>query len=93
MDIPNIQLWLKDNRTDSELRSMIVHLHAELKLRENRTIAVVGGCECGIGYVEQFDSLDSGTTLRCEKGHAIVIDVWTPEARADFFKKLFERGS
>ena len=52
-----------------------------------KAIAVCGGCECGIAYVtiDQVDSLDSGTTWTCDKGHKIVVDVGSPEARTEHF--------
>ncbi len=45
------------------LRQERATLRAELK---SRKIAVAGGCDCPI---------DSGSTYRCEKGHAIVFDI------------------
>jgi hypothetical protein len=54
----------------------------EIDALKARKIAIVGGCECGIGYIDIPDSIDSGATFRCEAGHPIVFDVATPEHRA-----------
>jgi hypothetical protein len=56
-------------------------------MSEQRKIAIVGGCECGIGYINIPDSIDSGATFRCEAGHPIVFDVASPTARAELFSK------
>ena len=54
-------------------------------------ISVVGGCPCGIAYIDVPDSIDSGTTLRCnDENHPIVFDVWSPENRADFYNTVHE---
>ena len=59
--------------------SLLAMKDASLRARK---IAIVGGCECGIGYIDPPDSIDSGATFRCEAGHPIVFDVMTPEHRA-----------
>lgn len=58
--------------------------HLAAPVENARHIAIVGACPCGIAYIplaEFPDSLDSGLTLRCVEGHAIVFDVWSPEDR------------
>lgn len=53
-----------------------------------RRIEVMGGCECGIAAVSDIDTIDSGATYICEKGHRIVFDVASPEIRAEHYKKF-----
>jgi hypothetical protein len=70
-----------------ETSALLVRLADEierLEARVLRTITIAGACPCGIACVRaaELESLDSGTTLRCEAGHDIIIDVSSPEARA-----------
>ena len=48
-------------------------------------IAIIGACECGIAHIDVPDSIDSGSTFRCENNHTIIFDVWNPEQRKEFF--------
>ena len=60
----------------------------EIAVLRARKIAIIGGCECGIGYIDPPDSIDSGATFRCDAGHPIVFDVASPQARAALFLEL-----
>jgi hypothetical protein len=56
-------------------------------------IQVIGACECGIATVELRSEdmfIDSGSTLTCNEGHKIIIDVWSPEEGARFFEVYAE---
>ena len=75
-DIRALAQWWESIKTERERKD------AEIASLRTRKIAIVGGCECGIGYIDPPDSIDSGATFRCEAGHPIVFDVMTPEHRA-----------
>lgn len=60
-------------------------------MRQKGTIAVAGGCLCGIGYIEIPESIDSGMTVTCiQCQEKMVFDISTPEERAKYYAKRSE---
>lgn len=49
----------------------------------------VHGCMCGMAFVRlrDVDGLESGTVLTCEAGHEIIVDLWSPEDRDQFYRQ------
>ena len=92
--------WLADKMdltgTDiKERREAIIEAYLKTFAREVRQaqrLSISGPCNCGFAKVVMPDSIDSGTTLKCLGCDAeIVVDVWTPEVRAEFFA-AYEKG-
>ena len=92
--------WLADKMaltgTDIQERRKVI-IEAYLKtfateVRQAQRLLISGPCNCGFAKVVMPDSIDSGTTLKCLGcGAEIVVDVWLPEVRAEFFA-AYEKG-
>jgi hypothetical protein len=92
--------WLADKMaltgTDiKERREAIIESYLKTFAWEamaQQKLVVSGPCDCGFAKVEMPDYIDSGTTLKCLGCEAeIVVDVWRPEDRTQFFA-IYEKG-
>lgn len=100
MNLAEQTVWLADKMaltgTDiQERREAIIEAFLKTfaaEVRRAQRLSISGPCNCGFAKVVMPDSIDSGTTLKCLGCDAeIVVDVWTPEDRAEFFA-AYQKG-
>ena len=84
-----LKLWNDSAQRHNDLAFALKRVTGELAEARTRRIDIHHSCGCEYGdcsvLVADFELSESGTILKCENGHEIVLDYFTPEERTKLY--------